>query len=102
MRMCNILILVGLLVIPFAANAHGGGLNTEGCHNNRQTGDYHCHRGAKANPQSPTEPTLTGIPKIVDGDTIWIGTTKIRLHGIDAPESKQECQRADGTSYRLR
>lgn len=24
---------------------HGGGLNSEGCHNNRKTGDYHCHRG---------------------------------------------------------
>ncbi|QNN68245.1 excalibur calcium-binding domain-containing protein [Sphingomonas lutea] len=27
------------------ASAHGGGLNSEGCHNNRKTGDYHCHRG---------------------------------------------------------
>jgi hypothetical protein len=26
------------------AGAHGGGLNSEGCHNNRKTGDYHCHR----------------------------------------------------------
>ncbi|QJW85810.1 YHYH domain-containing protein [Ramlibacter terrae] len=26
------------------AIAHGGGLNAEGCHNNRKTGDYHCHR----------------------------------------------------------
>jgi hypothetical protein len=26
------------------AAAHGGGLNSEGCHNNRKTGDYHCHR----------------------------------------------------------
>jgi hypothetical protein len=24
--------------------AHGGGLNAQGCHNNRKTGDYHCHR----------------------------------------------------------
>ena len=24
--------------------SHGGGLNSEGCHNNRKTGDYHCHR----------------------------------------------------------
>ena len=28
--------------------AHGGGLNAEGCHNNRKTGDYHCHRGGAA------------------------------------------------------
>ena len=25
--------------------AHPGGLNGEGCHNNRKTGGYHCHRG---------------------------------------------------------
>ena len=25
---------------------HPGGLNAEGCHNNRRTGDYHCHRSA--------------------------------------------------------
>ena len=78
-----------ILIVPIAAHAHGGGLNKEGCHNNRQTGDYHCHRGAKARPQAPAEPTLTGIPRIIDGDTIRIGNTRIRLHGIDAPEAKQ-------------
>jgi endonuclease YncB( thermonuclease family) len=35
---------------------------------------------------------LTGKPRIVDGDTIEIGGTKIRLHGIDAPEMKQTCR----------
>ena len=43
---------------------------------------------------------LKGKPRIVDGDTIEIGGTKIRLHGIDAPESKQTCQKADGSDYR--
>ena len=37
-----------LLLLPVAALAHGGGLNAEGCHNNRKTGDYHCHRGPAA------------------------------------------------------
>ncbi len=36
-------------VAPSApAFAHPGGLNSEGCHNNRKTGDYHCHRGPSA------------------------------------------------------
>ena len=30
------------------AQAHPGGLNAEGCHNNRKTGGYHCHRGNSA------------------------------------------------------
>jgi endonuclease YncB( thermonuclease family) len=83
------LLSIGLLFIPIDAHAHRGGLNKEGCHNNRQTGDYHCHRGDKAKPK--TEPTLSGIPRIIDGDTIRIGKTRIRLHGIDAPEAKQTC-----------
>jgi endonuclease YncB( thermonuclease family) len=43
---------------------------------------------------------ITGKPRIIDGDIIWIGGTKIRLHGIDAPETTQECHREDGIEYR--
>ena len=34
----------------------------------------------------PAHADITGKPRVVDGDTIHIGKTKIRLHGIDAPE----------------
>jgi endonuclease YncB( thermonuclease family) len=34
---------------------------------------------------------ITGVPRIVDGDTIQIDMTKIRLNGIDAPETDQLC-----------
>jgi len=27
--------------------AHGGGLDSKGCHNNTKTGDYHCHRNSE-------------------------------------------------------
>lgn len=38
-------ILASILFFPaLKAQAHGGGLNADGCHNDRQTGDYHCHR----------------------------------------------------------
>lgn len=30
--------------------SHPGGLNAEGCHNNRKTGGYHCHRGPSSSP----------------------------------------------------
>ena len=42
------LVFTGFLAVCVAGSssawAHGGGLNAEGCHNNRKTGDYHCHR----------------------------------------------------------
>ena len=36
---------------------------------------------------------LNGFPKIIDGDTIYINSSKIRLEGIDAPEIKQKCKK---------
>ena len=34
---------------------------------------------------------LSGRPRVVDGDTIDVGGARVRLHGIDAPESGQSC-----------
>jgi endonuclease YncB( thermonuclease family) len=35
---------------------------------------------------------LAGVARVIDGDTIDIRGTHIRLDGIDAPESKQTCE----------
>ena len=34
---------------------------------------------------------ISGIPRIIDGDTIKILNKRIRFHGIDTPEKKQIC-----------
>jgi endonuclease YncB( thermonuclease family) len=36
---------------------------------------------------------LTGLAQVIDGDTIAINDTRIRLEGIDAPEAGQSCKR---------
>ena len=36
---------------------------------------------------------IEGKAKIIDGDTIHIDKNKIRLHGIDAPETNQTCNK---------
>lgn len=41
--------------------------------------------------------TVTGIPTVTDGDTLQIRGVKVRLYGIDAPESSQTCTRAGKT-----
>ena len=35
--------------------------------------------------------TLSGRAKVVDGDTLGVGAVWVRLHGVDAPESRQSC-----------
>ena len=47
---------------------------------------------------SPAHADITGKPRIIDGDTLQISNTKIRLHGIDAPEMRQTCTTSKGAS----
>lgn len=37
--------------------------------------------------------TIIGQATVVDGDTLTVGGQRIRLWGIDAPESAQQCER---------
>lgn len=68
---------------------HGGGLDARGCHNNRKTGDYHCHRAAPV-PQAPrpamahpTRGSVVGVVKKsergichVPGSTYYVRTLR--------------------------
>ena len=43
-------------------------------------------------------PALADTARVIDGDTLVLDGERIRLHGIDAPEMKQTCQR-DGVTW---
>lgn len=40
-----------------------------------------------------------GAARVVDGDTLDLHGTRVRLFGIDAPEHDQHCARADGRGW---
>ena len=42
---------------------------------------------------------ITGVPKIREGDPIVIGTTRIRIGGIDAPSTDQLCLNTKGERW---
>ncbi|MGE5267286.1 MAG: thermonuclease family protein [Deltaproteobacteria bacterium] len=37
--------------------------------------------------------TVEGRPRLVDGDSLFIGSAELRMQGIDAPEGRQTCTR---------
>jgi endonuclease YncB( thermonuclease family) len=42
---------------------------------------------------------INGVPRIVDGDTLELASTKLRLYGIDAPETQQQCLNGNNKRY---
>ncbi len=42
---------------------------------------------------TPALADVAGTASVIDGDTIEVHGQRIRLHGIDAPESRQLCRR---------
>ncbi|MFT3973727.1 MAG: thermonuclease family protein [Amaricoccus sp.] len=47
----------------------------------------------------PEGHSLRGVAVVTDGDTLRLGGTKIRLFGIDAPESHQSCPDRAGNTW---
>ena len=45
--------------LSMPAQAHSGGLDAQGCHHNRKTGDYHCHRGSSASKPRSSQQSLS-------------------------------------------
>lgn len=56
----RVLLVIAALIAAPPAFGHGGGLNAEGCHNDRKNGGYHCHRESQPAPRpqalKPAEP----------------------------------------------
>ena len=116
----------GVPLTAGAAWAHPGRTAADGCHYCRTNcdkwgevaGTRHCHQerqpsharqngqpsahqpqaAADRRPTSPVE-ILGSVPRIVDADTLEVAGQKVRLQGIDAPESAQSCRQAGGHRY---
>ena len=61
------------LALSTSAAAHGGGLNAQGCHNNRKNGGYHFH-GSQTDSRVPlsSPPTLRqGLVARDTSDTVY-------------------------------
>lgn len=73
----------GMLALALSANtlAHPGGLDKQGCHTNRKTGDYHCHRGAPAAPRYVDTPRSGFAPGSARGSGAFANCAEARAAG---------------------
>lgn len=71
-RCFTILVVACFLVgTSYHAGAHGGGLNSAGCHNETATGGYHCHRGGDDDKSKETVLIVLGVVAVV-GLVCWM------------------------------
>ena len=56
-RVLVALVPLSLLLVCESVGAHGGKLDSKGCHHDRKNGGYHCHRS-----QATTPPKASSAP----------------------------------------
>lgn len=76
-----IAVLAALLMAANTSHAHGGGTNADGCHNNRSTGDYHCHGAKPAPAQAPRSSLYGPAPARASGGTAYANCSEARAAG---------------------
>ena len=125
MMMSGALLVLAVALTASPAGAHPGNRAADGCHYCRTNctkwgevaGERHCHgqkaRSRQTGPPSPRQSQATpdrirnipieirgSAPRIVDADTLEVAGQRVRLQGIDAPESAQACRQPTGQRYR--
>lgn len=83
----NIIIFLILGIFSSQAFSHGGGLNKEGCHNDRKNGGYHCHRSSgNQNTKADTKQSTNNLTSENDFNEAFArylgGETEVRLNYI--------------------
>lgn len=82
-RVSSVLTAYGMLALALSANAlaHPGGLDKQGCHTNRKTGEYHCHRGAPTAPRYVDTPRSSFAPAPARSSRVFANCAEARAAG---------------------
>ena len=92
MRFLALLFIIFVLFVHGLALAHPGGLNVNGGHRVKATGEYHQHKKSAQEGSSYEDAVITvNVERVIDGDTFVARfpdgkVEKVRLRGINTPE----------------
>ena len=92
MRLKIIFIIIFVLIAPGFAMAHPGGLNVNGGHRSKATGEYHQHKKSGQEGSSYVDAVIeVKVLRVIDGDTFVArfpggAVEKVRLRHINTPE----------------
>lgn len=98
MKTRTCVLVLGLLLAASSLRSHGGGLDKNGCHTNRKTGDYHCHgapitqssvsASTRSTTRTPTIKVSRGIARTIRAsDFELVMTTQALLRQLGHPVS---------------
>ena len=93
-----------LLLFTFAALsalAHGGGLDRNGCHTNRSTGEYHCHGGRTAASPTPANVSQQGVATAGPAMKTIAWSEKVLASDEELVKTAQYLLRALGSDVRV-
>lgn len=93
-----IFFIIFLALTINSACAHSGRTTDLGCHRSSKTNRYHCHNNVGEH-TTERKKIVFFDPYVIDGDTLKIGETRIRLIHIDAPEMAQICSDNEKTIF---
>lgn len=102
--LASALVVLGYALALPTALAHGGGLDSAGCHHDRKLGGYHCHRAGYIRPAVPANPSPA--PQLVLPRSPAMEAaprhTDVLVPAVPAPNDWQERdlqQRAERAKY---
>jgi hypothetical protein len=81
LRSAPLTVIVLLALFPISALAHPGGLNAQGCHNDRKKAEYHCHRGGGSNGRGSSPAPVPARRGVDGGNPYYANCTQARAPG---------------------
>lgn len=71
--------IAAVVGLASAVSAHPGGLNAQGCHNDRKNGGYHCHRDTS---RAPAQNPAPAPQRLTGGDAYYANCDAARAAGV--------------------